>query len=67
MSAHHQPQCPSGEHAAVSSRHRPCRKPTVVLHPARYVPLDAPHEEAALSALAELLATYRDPDDVEAA
>jgi hypothetical protein len=65
MSAHHQPHCSSGEHAAVSSRHRPCRKPTVTLHPSHYVPLEAVHEEAALSALAELLAT--DPDDVEVA
>jgi hypothetical protein len=67
MSAHHKPHRSSGEHAAVSSRHRPCRKPTVSLDQVRYVPLDAGHEEAALSALAELLATYTDPDEVEVA
>jgi folylpolyglutamate synthase/dihydropteroate synthase len=67
MSAHHKSHRSSGENAAVSSRHQPCRKPSSMLHPARYVPLDAAHEEAALAALAELLATYTDPDDVEAA
>jgi len=67
MSAHHNPHRSSGEQAALSSRHRPCRKPTVTLHPPGCVPLDAAHEEAALSALAELLATYTDPDDVEVA
>lgn len=67
MSAHHQPHPFSGEQAAGASRHRPCRKPTVTLHPARYVLLDVAHEEAALAALADLLATYTDPDDVEAA
>jgi hypothetical protein len=67
MSAHHQPHRSSGQQAAVLSRHPSCRKPTVALHPVRYVPLDAPHEDAALSALAELLAAYTDPDDVEAA
>lgn len=67
MSAHHQPQWSSDEHAAVSSRHRPWRKPTVALHPARYVPLDAAHEDAALLALADLLSTYTDPDEMETA
>jgi hypothetical protein len=33
----------------------------------RYVGLDQAHEEAALSALAERLATNTDPDDVEVA
>lgn len=67
MSAHHQPHRSSGEHVAVSSRNRSCRKPGVRLEPARYVHLEPAHEEAALAALADLLATYTDPDDVEAA
>ncbi len=67
MSAHHQPHRSSGEHAAVSSRNRSCRKRDLRLQPARYVHLEPVHEEAALSTLAELLATSTDPDDVEAA
>jgi len=67
MSAYHQPHRSSGEHAAVSPRHRPCRRPNVTLQAAHYVHLDAAHEEAALAALADLLATYTDPDDMEAA
>jgi hypothetical protein len=39
----------------------------VTLQAAHYVHLDAAHEEAALAALADLLATYTDPDDMEAA
>ena len=67
MSAHQKPHRCSGEHAATSSRHRQCRKPQVTLDQVRYIPLDAAHEEAALSALAELLATYTDPDELEVA
>ncbi len=58
MPAHHQPHRSCGEHAAVSSRRRPCRKPSLILEPARYVPLDPAHEEAAVAALADLLAPY---------
>jgi hypothetical protein len=37
----------------------------VTLHPARYVRLDPAHEEAALSALADLLAPCVDHSDEE--
>lgn len=58
MPAHHQPHRSCGEHAAVSSRHRPCRKPVLTLHSVRYVPLDEVHEEAAVGSLADLLVPY---------
>ncbi len=67
MPAHHEPQRSCGEHAAVLSRHRPCRKPVLSLEPARYVPLDPAHEEAAVTALADLLVPYVDQSDEEAA
>ena len=50
-----------------SGRCRSRRNPRLTLATTRYVGLDQAHEEAALSALAELLATYTDPDDVEVA
>ena len=56
-----------GERAAPSGRCRSRRNPRLTLATTRYVGLDQAHEEAALSALAELLATYTDPDDVEVA
>jgi len=58
MPAHHQPHRSRGEHAAVSSRRRACRKPSLTLGPARYVTLDQAYEEAAVDALADLLASY---------
>lgn len=68
MPAHHQPHRCRGEHAAVSSRRRPCRTPVLTLLAVRYVDLDRAHEEAALGALADLLAPYVDqPDQEEAA
>ena len=68
MPAHHVFHRSCGEHAAVSSRHRPCRTPTLTLQPARYVPLDQAHEEAAVAALADLLVPYVDqPEEEEAA
>lgn len=68
MPAHHQPHHSRGEHAAVSSRRRPCRTPVPTLEPARYVTLDQTHEEEAVAALADLLAPYLDqPDQEEAA
>ena len=67
MPAHHQPHHSCGEHAAVSSRRRPCRKQSLTLRPACYVDLDQAHEEAAVAALAGLLAPYVDQSDEEAA
>lgn len=62
MPAHHQPHRSSGEHAAASPRRRPCRKASLILQPVRYIDLDQAHEEAAITALADLLAPYLDPD-----
>jgi hypothetical protein len=67
MPAHHQPHRSCGEHAAVSSRRRPCRKPSLMLQPVLYVQLEPIHEEAAVAALADLLAPYVDQSNEEAA
>ncbi|MDA8313179.1 MAG: hypothetical protein M0Z46_21700 [Actinomycetota bacterium] len=68
MPAHPEPHRSRGEHAAASSRRRPCRNPSLTLRSPSYIPLDPAHEEAAVTALADLLAPYvDDPDDQEAA
>ncbi len=67
MPVHHQPHRPRGEHAAVSSRGRPCRTPVLTLQSGRYVTLDQGHEEAALTALADLLAPYVEVPEEKAA
>ena len=67
MPAHHQPHRSRGEHAAVSSRRRPCRTPSLTLQSVRHVTLDQAHEEAAVAVLADLLAPYLEPDEEEAA
>ena len=67
MPAHHQLHRSRGEQAAVSSCRRPCRNLSLTLRPARYVDLDQAHEEAAVAALADLLAPYVDQSDEEAA
>ena len=67
MPAHHQPHRSRGEHAAVSSRRRPCRTTVLTLQPVRHVTLDQAHEEAAVAVLADLLAPYLEPDEEEAA
>ena len=68
MPAHHQSHRSRGEHAAISSRRRPCRQPVLTLQPARYVHLDQANEAAAVTALADLLAPYVDqPEEEEAA
>ena len=67
MPAHHELHRSCGEHAAASSRRRPCRTPSLTLGPARYVTLDTAHEAAAVAALADLLAPYLEPDEEEAA
>ena len=58
MPAHHQSHRSRGEHAAVSSRRRPCRTPVLTLRPVRYLHLDEAHEVAAVAALADLLVPY---------
>lgn len=60
------PESHPGERAVTPGRCRSRRKARLTLGTARYVGLNQAHEEAALS-LAELLATYTGPDDVEAA
>ncbi len=67
MPAHHDFHRSCGEHAAVSSRHRPCRTPTLTLQPVLYVQLEPIQEEAAVTALADLLAPYVDQSNEEAA
>jgi hypothetical protein len=62
-----QPDSHPDERAAPSGRCRSRRNSRLRLATARYVGLDQPHKDAALSALAELLGTYTDPDDVEVA
>lgn len=62
-----QPESRPDERSAPSGRCRSRRNARLTLATARYVGLDETHEAAALSALAELLATYTDPDDMEAA
>ena len=67
MPAHHELHRSCGEHAAVSSRRRACRTTVLTLQPVRHITLDGTHEEAALAALADLLAPYLEPDKEEAA
>ena len=67
MPAHHQSHRSRGERAAASPRHRPCRKASLILQLVRFVDLDRAHEEAAITALADLLAPYLDPDQEDAA
>ena len=67
MPAHHEPHRSCGEHAAVSSRRRKCRMPSLTLRPARHVDLDQAHAAAAVAVLADLLAPYLESDEEEAA
>ena len=67
MPAHHELHRSCGEHAAASSRRRPCRTPVLTLQPVRYVSLDEAHEEEAVAALADLLAAYVNQSHEEAA
>ena len=61
---HHRPADHPG---TTAPRHRPCRKARLILQPVRYVDLDQAHEEAAVVALADLLATYVDAPAEKAA
>ena len=67
MATHRPPRHHPNDDAGVSSRQRPCQKARLALGPAGYVGLDGTHEEAALAALADLLAPYADQRDREAA
>jgi len=63
MATHRQPHHVTEEHAAASSRRRSCRTSRLVLAPAGYLPLDEPHEEEALCALADLLSAVTDQEE----
>lgn len=62
-----QPESHPSERAALTRPCRSRRNAGLRLAVAGYVHLDAAHEEAALAALADLLGSYTDPDDMEAA
>ena len=61
---HHRPADHPG---TTPPRHRPCRKARLIVQPASHVTLDQAHEEAAVAALADLLATYVDAPAQKAA
>jgi hypothetical protein len=58
MATNHPIHRHTGHTAASSSRQQTCRQRPVVLMSPRYVDLDDAHEQAALGALADLLAPY---------
>ena len=58
MATNHPIHRHTGLKAAPSSRRQTCRQRPVVLSSPRYVELDDAHEQAALGALADLLAPY---------
>ena len=60
MATNHPIHRHTGHTAASSSRQQTCRQRRVVLSSPRYVELDDAHEQAALGALADLLAPYMD-------
>ncbi|MHB1502917.1 MAG: hypothetical protein ACYCTL_01745 [Acidimicrobiales bacterium] len=58
----------SADHPDTTPPRRPaCRDSRLVLHPGRYLELDDAHAEAAVAALADLLAAYVDGPEEEAA
>jgi hypothetical protein len=63
MATHCPPHHLAEEHAAASSRRRSCRTPRLILEPAGYLPLDEPHEAAAVCALADLLSAVTDQQE----
>ncbi|HVC15327.1 MAG TPA: hypothetical protein VND62_10765 [Acidimicrobiales bacterium] len=67
MPAHQQSHRSRGDRAAVSPRSRACRKASLILQAGSYVHLDQAYEEAAVAALADLLAPYADAPEEEAA
>ena len=62
-----QPHRPAGHPGTAPPRRLACREPRLLLHPSRYLELDHAHEEAAVAALAALLASYADLAEEEAA
>jgi hypothetical protein len=64
---HRQPHRPAGHPGTAPPRRPACRKPRLLLHPGRYLDLDHTPEEAAVAALADLLAAYVDAPEEEAA
>lgn len=64
---HRQPHRPVGHPGTTPPRRPACRDSCLVLQPGRYLELDQAHEEAALAALADLLAPFTDQRDEEAA
>ena len=58
MATNHPIHRHTGHTAASSSRQQTCRQRPVVLASPRYLELDDAHEQAALGALADLLAPY---------
>lgn len=58
MATNHPIHRHTGNTAASSSRQQTCRQRPIVLLSPRYVELDDAHEQAALGALADLLAPY---------
>lgn len=58
MATNHPIHRHSGHMAASSSRRQACRQRSVVLLSPQYIELDDAHEQAALGALADLLAPY---------
>jgi hypothetical protein len=65
MATNHPNHRHTGHRAASSSRSQTCRHRPVVLLSPRYVDLDDAHEQAALGALADLLAPYLDRSAVD--
>jgi hypothetical protein len=67
MPAHRPTTKDPSQRSATSSRRQPCPRLPFVLAPACYVDLNRAHEEAALTALADLLVPYLDSDEEAAA
>lgn len=65
MATNHPIHRHTGRPVAYSSRQQTCRQRPVVLLSPRYVDLDDAHEQAALGALADLLAPYLERSAVD--
>ena len=64
---HRQHHHPADHPGTTPPRHRACRAPCLTLQRARYVDLEDTQEGAAVAALADLLASYLDVPEGEAA
>ncbi len=65
--SHRQPHRLAGHPGTTPSRRPACHDSRLVLHPGRYLELDDANEEAAVTALADLLAPYVEVPEEEAA